>query len=123
MKHSISTLNGKFGLKIEEVTRKDLCDEAFKVEAYNLWMKNGGLLAVRGADLANVLPEERGLSRQQNEDQDPQRPEVHLLAAVLPLQRLRSGVHEGTDLRLHVMVEDAAPESEINQLHPERPLR
>lgn len=58
MKHSISTLNGKFGLKIEEVTRKDLCDEAFKAEAYNLWMKNGGLLAVRGADLANVLPEE-----------------------------------------------------------------
>ena len=58
MKHSISTLNGKFGLKIEKVTRKDLCDDDFKAEAYDLWMKHGGLLAVRGADLANVLPEE-----------------------------------------------------------------
>jgi alpha-ketoglutarate-dependent taurine dioxygenase len=58
MEHSTSTLNGDFGIAIENVTRGDLADAAFQREAYELWMKHGGLLAVRGDDLAETSPEE-----------------------------------------------------------------
>lgn len=58
MEHSTSTLNGDFGIAIEDVTRGDLADPAFQREAYDLWMKHGGLLAVRGDDLAETSPEE-----------------------------------------------------------------
>jgi taurine dioxygenase len=58
MEHSISTLNGDFGIAIENVTRCDLADEAFQRSAHDLWMKHGGLLAVRGDDLAATAPEE-----------------------------------------------------------------
>jgi alpha-ketoglutarate-dependent taurine dioxygenase len=58
MKHPISSLNGEFGILIEEVTRQDLGDPAFQAEAYDLWLGHGGLLGVRGADLAGVSPEE-----------------------------------------------------------------
>lgn len=58
MQHKISPLNGKFGLMIEGVTRDDLADPAFQREAYDLWTDNGGLIAVRGEDLAETSPAE-----------------------------------------------------------------
>ena len=58
MNHSTSALNGDFGISIEHVTRKDLNDPDFRSRAYDLWMKHGGLLAVRGKDLAEISPEE-----------------------------------------------------------------
>lgn len=58
MEHSTSTLNGDFGIAIENVRRGDLADAAFQREAYELWMRHGGLLAVRGDDLAETSPEE-----------------------------------------------------------------
>lgn len=58
MKHSTKPLNGEFGLMIEDVTRQDIRDAAFQREAYDLWTDHGGLLAVRGSDLAETTPEE-----------------------------------------------------------------
>ena len=58
MKHTKSTLNGDFGVMIEGVTRADLRDAAFRQEAYDLWTRHGGLIAVRGADLVDLSPEE-----------------------------------------------------------------
>lgn len=58
MEHSTKKLNGDFGIVIEGVTRSDLADENFRREAYDLWVENGGLLAVRGGDLADSTPEE-----------------------------------------------------------------
>ena len=58
MQHKISPLNGKFGLMIGDVTRADLGDPDFQREAYDLWTDNGGLIAVRGEDLAETSPEE-----------------------------------------------------------------
>jgi alpha-ketoglutarate-dependent taurine dioxygenase len=58
MNHKTSPLNGEFGIMIEGVTRQDLVDPAFQREAFDLRTKNGGLLAVRGADLADTSPEE-----------------------------------------------------------------
>jgi taurine dioxygenase len=56
MAHKSSTLNGDFGICIVDVTRRDLDDPAFQREAYDLWIRHGGLLAVRGKDLAEVSP-------------------------------------------------------------------
>ena len=58
MQHDTSSLNGDFGIMIEGVTRSDLADPAFQREAFDLWTKHGGLLAVRGSDLADTTPEE-----------------------------------------------------------------
>tara|TARA_B100000676_G_scaffold307962_1_gene367637 strand:- start:2638 stop:3624 length:987 start_codon:yes stop_codon:yes gene_type:complete len=58
MQHKTSTLNGDFGLMIEGVTRKDLEDALFQTNAYDLWMRYGGLIAVRGEDLLEILPEQ-----------------------------------------------------------------
>jgi len=58
MEHKTSALNGDFGLMIEDVTRQDLEDSGFQREAYDLWTRHGGLIAVRGPDLADTSPEE-----------------------------------------------------------------
>jgi alpha-ketoglutarate-dependent taurine dioxygenase len=58
MQHNISALNDGFGLMIENVTRHDLEDTGFQREAYELWTQHGGLIAVRGADLAETSPEQ-----------------------------------------------------------------
>jgi len=56
MVHQTTTLNGDFGVRIEGVTPGDLGDPAFRRQAYDLWMRHGGLLAVRGDDLATLSP-------------------------------------------------------------------
>ena len=48
-----SSLNGNFGIKINDVTPSDLTDPAFQSCAYDLWLDHGGLLAVRGTALAD----------------------------------------------------------------------
>lgn len=58
MQHKTTTLNGDFGLMIEGVTRSDLEDKDFQREAYDLWTRHGGLIAVRGDDLAETAPEQ-----------------------------------------------------------------
>ncbi len=58
MEHKTSTLNGEFGIMIEGVTRSDLADAAFQRDAFDLWTRHGGLLAVRGEDLTNTAPDE-----------------------------------------------------------------
>ena len=56
MQHKTTALNGDFGLMIYGVTRADLEDAVFQREAYDLWTDNGGLVGVRGADLAETSP-------------------------------------------------------------------
>ena len=58
MKHTNARLNGDFGVMIEGVSRSDLADADFQREAYDLWSRHGGLLAVRGADLMELSPAE-----------------------------------------------------------------
>jgi taurine dioxygenase len=58
MRHPTSNLNGKFGILIDEVTRADLANSAFQAKARELWMAHGGLLGVRGAELATLPPED-----------------------------------------------------------------
>lgn len=58
MTHQKSNLNGAFGLMIEGVKRQDIADPAFRRQAHDLWLRNGGLLALRGDDLAQLSPEE-----------------------------------------------------------------
>ncbi len=58
MQHKTSSLNGDFGVLIEGVSRADLADPEFRREAFDLWTAHGGLLAVRGADLAETSPQE-----------------------------------------------------------------
>lgn len=58
MEHKTSSLNGAFGLMIEGVRRQDLADPVFQREAYELWTRHGGLLAVRGDDLGDLPPAE-----------------------------------------------------------------
>jgi len=58
MQHKTTTLNGDFGLMIEGVTRSDLEDKDFQREAYDLWTRHGGLIAVRGDDLGETAPEQ-----------------------------------------------------------------
>ena len=54
MQHKTAGLNGDFGLMIDGVSRADLEDAVFQREAYDLWTDNGGLVALRGADLAET---------------------------------------------------------------------
>ena len=58
MNHKTSPLNGDFGVMIEGVSRADISDPAFQRQAFDLWTEHGGLLAVRGDDLADTSPEE-----------------------------------------------------------------
>ncbi len=58
MRHETSPMNGDFGLTIEDVRRSDLADPVFQQEAFDLWTRHGGLLAVRGDDLRDLAPEE-----------------------------------------------------------------
>ena len=58
MQHQTSPLNGNFGIVIEDVARSDLGDPDFQRAAYDLWTLHGGLLAVRGEDLAATAPQE-----------------------------------------------------------------
>jgi len=57
MRHETTTLNGDFGVVIEGVSPRDLADPAFQREAYDLWTRHGGLLAVRGDALADLPPD------------------------------------------------------------------
>ena len=56
MKHTKSALNGQFGLCLHNVTRGDLEDRGFQTEAHELWVSHGGLLVLRGKDLAELSP-------------------------------------------------------------------
>ena len=58
MNRTISSLNGNFGIKINDVTPSDLTDPAFQSFAYDLWLAHGGLLAVRGTALADLSPDQ-----------------------------------------------------------------
>jgi alpha-ketoglutarate-dependent taurine dioxygenase len=58
MERKTSALNGDFGVLIENVTRGDLADPVFQRSAFDKWTAHGGLLAVRGPDLADLSPEE-----------------------------------------------------------------
>ena len=58
MNRTTSSLNGNFGIKIDDVTPSDLTDPAFQSWAYELWLTHGGLLAIRGAALATLSPDQ-----------------------------------------------------------------
>ncbi len=58
MDRKTAALNGDFGVVIKGVHRRDLNDPAFQRDAFDLWTSHGGLLAVRGGDLAELAPEE-----------------------------------------------------------------
>ena len=58
MTHTMSKLNGDFGIVIEGVSRPDLEDASFQREAYDQWLSHGGLLAVRGEGLKDLTPDE-----------------------------------------------------------------
>lgn len=58
MNFKTSALNGDFGILIDRVTRSDLGNQDFQRNAYDLWTRHGGLLAVRGDDLPDITPEE-----------------------------------------------------------------
>jgi taurine dioxygenase len=58
MQHQCTALNGEFGVAIDGVSRRDLADPSFQRAAFDLWTRHGGLLAVRGADLADLAPAE-----------------------------------------------------------------
>lgn len=58
MQHKTSILNDGFGLMIEDVTRRDLEDTSFQYEAHDLWLRHGGLFAVRGDELVDISPEQ-----------------------------------------------------------------
>ena len=52
------SLNGEFGGLLDGVSRADLYDPQFQTQAVALWAERGGLLALRGSELANLSPEE-----------------------------------------------------------------
>jgi len=57
--HPIRYLNGSFGLCLEHVTRADLQDPQFQQLCHDLWLhQGGGLLALRGDELAALSPQE-----------------------------------------------------------------
>lgn len=57
MQERVHTLNGAFGIVIEDVAPERLRDSAFQDEAAALWLEHG-VLAVRGEGLADLSPEE-----------------------------------------------------------------
>ena len=58
MAHTTRSLNGDFGICIENVRPDDLADPSFQARAYDLWLEHGGLLAVRGEALSTLSPEQ-----------------------------------------------------------------
>ncbi len=58
MTHPTTPMNGDFGITIENVVPGDLADPAFQAWARDLWARHGGLLAVRGDDLATISPDD-----------------------------------------------------------------
>ena len=58
MAHKISILNGAFGTMIEGVSRGHLLSSEFKQQAHELWVAHGGLIGLRGTDLAQITPNE-----------------------------------------------------------------
>lgn len=57
MDHPTTRLNGDFGISINNVSSDDLKNPAFQSWALDLWTHHGGLLAVRGEQLATLPPE------------------------------------------------------------------
>ena len=58
MAHKVNNLNGDFGVIIEGVSREDLCSSEFRQQAHQLWIKNGGLIGLRGIDLNKLTSNE-----------------------------------------------------------------
>ena len=58
MPHKISYLNGDFGAMIDGVRREDLASSDFKQQALKLWTDQGGLIGLRGDDLAHLTPDQ-----------------------------------------------------------------
>ena len=58
MAHKVNNLNGDFGVIIEGVSREDLCSSEFRQQAHHLWIKNGGLIGLRGIDLNKLTSNE-----------------------------------------------------------------
>lgn len=56
MRHKTTPLNGDFGMMIEGVSLRDLEDPGFQREAFDLWTRHGGLVAVRGDALSGISP-------------------------------------------------------------------
>ncbi len=52
------SMNDQFGILIEDVRRSDLADPTFRDKARRLWQDHGGLLALRGAELAGLPAED-----------------------------------------------------------------
>lgn len=58
MARTVEILNGNFGAFLGDVKRADLRDPSFKTDAFQLWTDCGGVIVVRGEDLAEITPEE-----------------------------------------------------------------
>jgi len=58
LSHPTSNLNKDVGICIKNVTREDLTKPDFQSYAYDQWVKFGGLLALRGDDLAEMTSKE-----------------------------------------------------------------
>jgi len=58
MHHEPVRLNGDFGVLLNDVGPDDLRDDAFRRDAYALWLHHRGLLVVRGEALAGISPGE-----------------------------------------------------------------
>ena len=58
MTHKISGLNGNFGTIIEGVSRRNLLNFEFKEKVHKLWTDHGGLVGLRGTDLAQLTANE-----------------------------------------------------------------
>lgn len=55
---SVTTLNGRFGVMVDGVSRNDLADVGFADRIFALWVDHRGLLALRGDDLVGTTPDE-----------------------------------------------------------------
>ncbi len=56
MQHEVEVLNNGFGACIHGVRKSDLADTQFQRKARALWTEHRGLVAIRGADLADLPP-------------------------------------------------------------------
>lgn len=57
MKHEPVSLNNGFGALFDDVTVEHLNDEGFQRRAFEQWQQAGGLLVVRGPELADLPPQ------------------------------------------------------------------
>lgn len=55
---SVTTLNGRFGVMVDGVSRRDLADAGFAGRILALWVEHRGLLALRGDDLVDMTADE-----------------------------------------------------------------